>query len=869
MYQQHLKLILENSQDSILFFDRDARLMYCSKIFLDLAHIKHFKSVKGKSLDKVYARFGNDAFVEQTRKRFEGLHYAQRPITSTEVIDFSRQGTSRTYAIKSVPLIDKTGNFNGALMIYRDIMDQCRRVADERIEIMFDTAPLACTFWDEEGVLLDCNKEALNLFEVASKEEFLSRFYDFSPPYQNDDILSAMRIRETIRDTYHTGRKQFKWIHRTSKGERLPAEVTLVRVTCREKYQVVGYTRDLRYIEEIEAKQREADARNRELEVRTRAAQAATETKSRFLASMSHEIRTPMNAIIGMSDLIRTDNLDETQRTFFTDIKKMTKSLLQIINDILDFSKIEAEKMELVPVHFNFLELFDNICSLSRFTAESKSLEWRHFFDPQAPHVIYGDDVRIRQVLTNIVNNAIKYTKKGFVDFRVHRKVKEDRDYLVFTVKDTGIGIKKEDFSRLFGRFTQLDNKANRNIMGTGLGLAITKSLLTLMKGTIEVESDYGHGSVFTITLPFVEGNPALVEQKPLASRVRAADDVRVLVVDDNHINLKVALAFLAADNIHADTAVNGVQAIQKVQETPYHLVFMDHMMPEMDGIETVKRIRQLEEPRFKTLPIIALSANVVSGAREAFFAAGMNDFIAKPIDQKDLNRKLARWLPPDKIVSFEIADQSGDSLNPALSKPIQQVKKVMDQEAAIANMGGDTVLYRKLLKSFMDDHSGDIQNIQDTLGQGDIPTAHRLVHTLKSILGLLGAAEAQHTAAALEKSLKEQDLSEINRQLPDFEAHIRVLLKEVERILEPQEDPPAGFQNHRLNRTKISGIIKTLEPLLVTGNTESLTLLDAIEENFTGLEGKSALLIKQIENFDFSKAVETLGNIKKIIEHV
>jgi PAS domain S-box-containing protein len=861
MHQKYLKLMLENSPDIILFFDRDARLVHCSKVFLELAQIEHFGVIRGQPLDKIFAAFGDRVFLEQALKRFERLKDSREIITDNAVIDFSGRGKHRTYSIRSIPMIDESGTFDGALAMYHDITELLRQESDERVQVMLDATPLACTFWDKDGKLLDCNQEALNLFEVSSKEEFLKQFYDFSPLFQKDGTLSRLRVQEDMQETYHTGKKQFEWLHCTSKGERLPMEVTLVRVKWRDGYRVVGYTRDLRYIEEIEAKRREA-------EVQTRAAQVASETKSRFLASMSHEIRTPMNAIIGMSDLIRTDNLDETQQAFFADIKKMSKSLLQIINDILDLSKIEAGKMELAPIHFNLLELYDNICSLSRFTAEAKDLEWRHSFDPQVPHIIYGDDVRLRQVLTNIVNNAIKYTKEGYVDFSMHCTCRAGRDYLVFIVKDTGIGIKKEDFPKLFGMFNQLDGQSNRGILGTGLGLAITKNLLTLMNGTIEFESEYGVGSVFIITVPLVKGDPAQIEEKHLGSRVIAAHDTQVLVVDDNQINLKVAVAFLANHQIHADTAENGVQALRKIQEKTYDLIFMDQMMPEMDGIETTKRIRHLEDKRFKDIPIIALSANVFSDAREAFFAAGINDFIAKPIDERDLNRKLVKWLPPDKIVSFEVPAHSLDppqeAVPPAGSGPVRYVQ-TLNWEAAIEQMGGDKVLYQQLLKTFINDHSGDIQKIGDALHQGDITLAHRITHTLKGILGLLGAAPVQHTAAAIEKSLYEKNIAKAEQQLPDLETAMEELLKEAGQMF--SESPQREPLNHGVSRQKILSIIEILQPLLTTGNTESLTLLDTIQENFAALDGETATLIKQIEDFEFGCALETLMRIKNALE--
>ncbi|MDR1929447.1 MAG: transporter substrate-binding domain-containing protein, partial [Treponema sp.] len=299
-------------------------------------------------------------------------------------------------------------------------------------------------------------------------------------------------------------------------------------------------------------------------------AEQATRTKSMFLANMSHEIRTPMNAIIGMSDLMPTENLSPLQKGYFEDMKKMSRSLLTIINDILDFSKIEAGKLELVPVHYNMYALYDSIVSMCEFIAHGKGLEFKRGRDPALPEVLYGDETRIRQVFTNVVNNAVKYTKTGFVSFTLSRRVPEDGgEYLAAEVSDSGVGIKEEDLPKLFGNFQQLDARKNRGIMGTGLGLAITKNLLSMMNGRIEVKSVYGQGSTFTVYLPLVPGDPALVQSsEKKIPMVTAKKGVRALVADDVPANLTVALGFLAKHGIDAETAEGGLEAVEKVRES-------------------------------------------------------------------------------------------------------------------------------------------------------------------------------------------------------------------------------------------------------------------------------------------------------------
>jgi signal transduction histidine kinase/HPt (histidine-containing phosphotransfer) domain-containing protein/FixJ family two-component response regulator len=405
------------------------------------------------------------------------------------------------------------------------------------------------------------------------------------------------------------------------------------------------------------------EGRTKDLKVQTELAQGASLAKSRFLASMSHEIRTPMNAIIGMSTLMRIDNLDDLQRDYLGGIRKMSASLLRIINDILDISKIEAGKMELVPTDFNLYELYDQVCSANLFSAAAKSLLFKSDFAADVPKVIFGDEVRVRQILTNLTSNAIKYTRKGFVFLGVALETLDGEESVVFSVADSGLGIKEENLPKLFENFQQFDQEANRGIVGTGLGLAITKQLTAMMGGTIEVQSTYGEGSQFTVKLPLVRGDENAIFHKPALPRVIASPDTKALVVDDNAINLTVALGFLSAHNIKAETALSGKEAIDMVTTKQYHIVFMDHMMPEMDGVDTAKFMRSLPGERFKSMPIIALSANAQQGARELFLESGMNDFIPKPIEARDMNAALNRWLPPELIIG-RVDDDSKEHID-------------------------------------------------------------------------------------------------------------------------------------------------------------------------------------------------------------
>jgi CheY-like chemotaxis protein len=330
-------------------------------------------------------------------------------------------------------------------------------------------------------------------------------------------------------------------------------------------------------------------------------------------------------------------------------------------------SKIEAGRLELSPIHYDFRALVDNVASMFRFVAKEKGLEFRFESAGEMPEAQYGDDIRLRQVLTNICGNAVKFTENGYIGFKV--TASPEKNIIAFDIKDTGMGIRKDDIPSLFHAFEQSKTGKNRHIAGTGLGLAISKTFIEMMGGHIGVESEYGQGSVFTIVIPITEENPSKIRRGEDFSKARSisAPAASILVVDDNEYNLRVALGLLGLFDIDAKTASSGKEAIEMILMNDYDMVFMDHMMPEMDGIETTAEIRKLGD-KYKKLTVIALTANAVQGAREMFMANGFDGFISKPIEMPALTNILMEWLPPEKVAqknaqteNDETQDVSGD----------------------------------------------------------------------------------------------------------------------------------------------------------------------------------------------------------------
>ncbi|MDR3200065.1 MAG: response regulator [Spirochaetales bacterium] len=381
-----------------------------------------------------------------------------------------------------------------------------------------------------------------------------------------------------------------------------------------------------------------------------REAELANKAKSDFLATVSHEIRTPMNAIIGIANILKSTQLTDAQMEYLRGIQNSSNTLLSLINDILDFSKIEAGKLELIPEYFNLAELLRHLKTMFELMFAQKSLYFTCVFDPALPRAVLGDEKRVGQILTNILNNAYKYTNRGGVTLRVSHD--EDSGEFVFAVEDTGIGIREDAISRLFTAFEQLDLVRNKKVVGTGLGLAITKKLCEMMSGAILVSSEYGKGSVFTARLPLkVGGDSDLPPEEGEEAIDFTTEGARVLLVDDIQINLEVAEFMLNGFGIEPDIASSGKDAVNLAREKQYDLILMDHMMPEMDGVEATLAIRNLGGA-CAALPIVALTANAVSGAKEMFLSNGFTDFLSKPMDNADLARGLQKWLPPERIIA-------------------------------------------------------------------------------------------------------------------------------------------------------------------------------------------------------------------------
>jgi signal transduction histidine kinase/HPt (histidine-containing phosphotransfer) domain-containing protein/HAMP domain-containing protein/ActR/RegA family two-component response regulator len=587
------------------------------------------------------------------------------------------------------------------------------------------------------------------------------------------------------------------------------------------------------------------------------AAEAASASKSAFLSNMSHEIRTPMNAIIGMTDLLTHEQLSERQMGYINDINLSAHSLLSLINDILDLSKIESGKSTLNPVNYDFRVLISNITSTFSYVAQKKGLEFRFESSSDLPEYLYGDDLKLRQVLTNICGNAVKYTEKG----HVRLKVSVSGGNLVFEISDTGMGIRKEDISKLFNSFERAETDKNRGIVGTGLGLSICKSFVEMMGGYILIDSEYEQGSVFTVIIPAVLGNKDEVKSAKNLKKEQTlfAPDADILVVDDNEFNLRVAEGLLGLFKVKTKTASSGRKAIDMVQKNLFDLVFMDHMMPEMDGVETTGIIRKLGG-QYASLPVIALTANAIQGAKEMFLANGFNGFISKPIEMQELGEILSEWLPPEKIEKIEIAslnvESQGEGTKSDLIRALEKIDEI-NTGIGLNRVSGMEDMYSETLEVFTKDILPNCTAMSDSLAYGEIQSFSISVHAMKSALSTIGAMNLSETAAKLETAAKNKDIEYCIMRFPAFNEKLLSLHEQLssiypfpgKKIESKKKSGDAAFLHDNINKALLAAAdfdgdsgFKAINDLLAYDfGEENNALLESATEAFRSFDYDTA----------------------------
>ena len=665
--------------------------------------------------------------------------------------------------------------FVGYLRDMRSAVEAQQKIneANERVQLMLDSTPIACFLIGRNFEAIDCNTWAVNLFEFTEKTDCIESFQDIFRSDGGARTGRVQKLEEHFRQALDSGHSKVEWVLPTPAGGVIPCEINFVRLAYKDDFVVAAYIMDLRVIKKMMEDMQ-----------RLEAAEENNEAKSKFLARMSHEIRTPMNAIIGISEIqLRKNGLSPYVEEAFAKIYNSSNSLLRVINDILDLSRIEAGKMEIVGIKFEIASLINDTVQLNLVNIGSKEIVFKLEVDENLPMSVFGDDIRLRQIINNLLSNAFKYTKEGMVALSFWAEgAKGDDVVFAFTVRDTGHGMTQEQLSQLFDDYTRFNTVSNRDVEGTGLGMSIIHSLVKLMDGRIEASSTLGAGSIFTVRIPLkrvgkdclgadtarrleqYESHPGLTK-KLSDFEYEPMPYGKILVVDDVETNLYVARGQLTPYGLNIETCESGFEAIEKIKSGQvYDIIFMDHMMPRMDGIEATKIIRGMGYTGY----IVALTANAIIGQADVFLSSGFDGFISKPIDIKYLDAYLKRL----------IMDNHKDEVVEAARR--EAGIKLFAQEG-LETVGKIPAMLREL---FLSDASNNVKVLRELYNKEGAHTAEDIklymvsTHAMKSALATIKQHDLAQLAGELEHASRSGNTDVMDQKTPLFLERLEILIK-------------------------------------------------------------------------------------------
>lgn len=619
-----------------------------------------------------------------------------------------------------------------------------------------------------------------------------------------------------------------------------------------------------------------------DLKRQTEIAEQANRAKSDFLAKMSHEIRTPINAVLGMNEMVLRESDQEEIRTYAVDIKSSANALLSIINDILDSSKIESGKLQILPAEYQLDSLLNDVFHMMYVKATEKDLRLDIFVDEKLPNGLYGDDVRIRQILVNLLNNAVKYTPEGTVTLAVSGEVQDGEAVLHIEVRDTGIGIKEEDLPKLYAAFERIEESRNRGIEGTGLGMSIVIELLNMMGSRLEVSSVYGEGSVFSFDLrqPVVHAE-AIGNYQERAKQYQQtseyhtaflAPEAKVLVVDDNEMNRKVFRSLLKQTKIQVTDVESGQQCLECIAQEHYDIIFLDHMMPDMDGVETLHRMKQQEDNLCKDVPVVILTANAVTGAKEYYLEEGFDEFLSKPIVPEKMEHMIQMLLPEEYVLTGEsVSDQRVEAGAAGDSEAALPELEEFDWEYARMHIPDDGMLREMLgdIYRTLDRDRAELEELAERIQEDEALERYRIqVHALKSTMAMVGALLLSRLARMLEVAAKEEDRDRIRLLHPilaeEMQKHrerLAALFDQEDRQEITEEDLP-----------QIRSFFYMLENALEERDYSTADyLMEQLDQYcFQGaLKNSMEQLKEQILNLEAQSALSTIEGMIGFIEEV
>lgn len=641
---------------------------------------------------------------------------------------------------------------------------------------------------------------------------------------------------------------------------------------------------------------------NKQLQVRLKQkaeeAETAANSKSAFLANISHEIRTPLNAILGMNELVLRESRQPHIKEYAMYIKNSGKSLLTIISDILDLSKIESGKVYLVNENYSLSSLVEDVERSIQKRIMEKGLELKIYVEPELHENLKGDEVRIKQIIMNLLTNAVKYTEKGEVRLYITGTVVDNKQDLTIEVSDTGIGMRSEDMDKLFTNFERLDLKRNRSVEGTGLGLPITKNLLVAMGGDITVSSVYGEGSTFTATVGQEIVNEEQIGdyRKKYKEKLHHevcyhesfhAEDARILVVDDNEVNLKIVVGLAKNTKLQIDTALSAAEGLKLIRQHSYQLLLIDHMMPEMDGIEMLQHVKTMDGGIYKDIPAVAITANALSGAKQTYLDAGFCGYLSKPIDPERFEQIIKDNLPQEYVT--ECGDGNGDTATEGqetdgTSDPKQEEEwsiPGIDIAKALSYIGGSRELYISLLQTYLDGSEERIRKLEECKNKEDIFNYDITIHGLKGISASIGADSMAIAAAGLEEACKDPQTAMTYIQMNHDHAvsQYRELLEQIKKWLANIETDGKIEKEAVTNITEMLTIISDLKTAVFEYKekaactclerlykTEIPELADEMGAKYYGILDK---LYQYVSDYDMDKAYELAEKLETDIRRI
>ncbi len=674
---------------------------------------------------------------------------------------------------------------------------------------------------------LPAREQFLNLMREDAKEEYLELAMEFV-----DLQTLPLRFGERSSITFEYESKRFGWQR--------------IQFIVMERSAEGGLEKVIFTVQEINQEKREKD----EILHQVEAAKMESNAKSTFLANMSHEIRTPINTILGLDTMILRECEQSDVRRYAKDIKIAGNMLLALINTILDYSKLEAGKMEMIEAEYSLTQMIFEVESVVKNRIISKNLAFHVDVSENIPDRLYGDDVRLKQIIINLLTNALKYTEKGSIRLGVFGTILSPQTvHLLISVRDTGMGITKENQKKLFDRFSRFDEQKNRKVEGTGIGMSLVKGLLDMMHSELKLSSMYGKGSDFYFEIeqgicdPITVGkvdwsNPQLPNEEEYEVSF-IAPEAKILVVDDNEMNLTVFKNLLKETMVQIQTARSGEEALSYVKDTVYDLIFMDHMMPKMDGIETFKRIRQDTEGANYQTPVIILTANAIQGAREEYMSVGFTDYLSKPIDDKKLEEQMQKYLAANRIQRVERKAMAGNRQDTQGMLP--EIEGI-DSSYAVEHVGSlDGFLY--IMRQFVSVAEYDAKELQgycDTLrehydNQEALESYRIKVHAMKTSVALCGGLQVHGVAAQLEYAAKNgavKQILETTGYFLDFWLQLHARIKDYIKRVEPETEVKEGNIQKNVLHSLLDQLMTSMENYDIKNSDSIMEELDKYKED-------------------------------------